>query len=122
VTGENLAPGGELTPNLRLRRPLGRGGMGVLWIAEHRALGTEVVVKFLSDELLGDPSAARRIAREAAAAAQVRSPHVAQVFDHGVSESGLPFIVMERHATRDAWHVVARRNDDDHRPACQGTA
>jgi serine/threonine-protein kinase len=85
-----------LTPNLRLRRPLGRGGMGVLWIAEHRALGTEVVVKFLSDELLGDPSAARRIAREAAAAAQVRSPHVAQVFDHGVSESGLPFIVMER--------------------------
>jgi serine/threonine protein kinase len=95
VPGEELAIGGELTANLRLVRPLGRGGMGVLWIAEHRALGHEVVVKFLSDELLGNLSAAKRIAREAAAAARVRSPHVVQVFDHGVSESGMPFIVME---------------------------
>jgi len=70
--------------------------MGVLWIAEHQTLGTEVVVKFLKDELVGERSGARRIAQEAAAAARVRSPHVVQVFDHGVSADGVPFIVMER--------------------------
>lgn len=74
--------------------------MGVLWIAEHRALGSEVVVKFLCDELAGDSSAARRIAHEAAAAARVRSPHVVQILDHGVSE-GTPFIVMELLEGRD---------------------
>jgi serine/threonine protein kinase len=83
-----------VTSSLRLLRPLGRGGMGVLWIAEHRALGNEVVVKFLSDELADDPSAAKRIAGEAAAAARVKSPHVVQILDHGVS-GGTPFIVME---------------------------
>lgn len=96
MTREQSARDVELTPNLRLVRPLGRGGMGVLWIAEHRTLGNEVVVKFLSDELVDDPSAAKRIAREAAAAANVKSPHVVQVFDHGVSKAGVPFIVMER--------------------------
>jgi serine/threonine-protein kinase len=68
--------------------------MGVLWVAKHRALGSEVVVKFLNDELTDGPSAAKRIAREAALAARVKSPHVVQVLDHGVSE-GTPFIVME---------------------------
>jgi hypothetical protein len=71
VRGAEQTYGSDLTPTLRLVRPLGRGGMGVLWVAEHRALETEVVVKFLNDELSRDPSAARRIAREAAVAARV---------------------------------------------------
>jgi len=68
--------------------------MSVVWLAEHLALGNEVVIKFLNDELAGHPSAAKRIACEAATAARVRSPHVVQVLDHGVWE-GKPFIVME---------------------------
>lgn len=68
--------------------------MGVLWVAQHRALGNEVVVKFLREELADDPSAARKIAREAAAAARVKSPHVVQILDHGVAD-GTPFVVME---------------------------
>jgi serine/threonine-protein kinase len=86
--------GAEIAPNIRLVRPLGRGGMGVLWLAEHRTLRTEVVVKFLNDELAGDPSNAKAVAREAAAAARVRSAHIVQILDHGVRE-GVPFIVME---------------------------
>lgn len=66
----------------------------MLWVAEHSALRNEVVVKFLSDELADDPSAARRIAREAAAAARVKSPHVVHVLDYGVTD-GTPFVVME---------------------------
>ncbi len=74
--------------------------MGVLWVAEHRGLRSEVVVKFLTDELADDPSAAKGVAREAAAAARVRSPHVVQILDHGVAD-GAPFIVMERLEGRD---------------------
>jgi serine/threonine-protein kinase len=90
-----------VTPNLRLVRPLGHGGMGVLWIAQHRTLDSEVVVKFLSDELADDAAAAERFAREAAAAARVKSPHVVQILDYGVTASATPFIVMELLEGRD---------------------
>src|SRR2546425_541299 len=48
--------------------------MGSVWIAEHLALRTEVVVKFMSDDLAADPSALARFSREAAAAAQAKGP------------------------------------------------
>ena len=100
MPGATPAGGMELGSSavFRLLRPLGRGargGMGVLWVAEHRALATEVVVKFLADELAAHPGAAAAIAAEAATTAQLRSPHVVQVLDHGVTEEGVPFIVME---------------------------
>ncbi len=84
-----------VTPNVRLVRPLGEGGMGAVWVADHLALRTQVVVKFISDSLKANDEARERFSREAAAAAQVKSPHVVQTFDHGVTEDGRPYIVME---------------------------
>jgi eukaryotic-like serine/threonine-protein kinase len=81
--------------NVRLKRVLGRGGMGSVWVAMHEALQTEVAVKFISPEIATNPEAVARFKREATAAAQLRSPHVVQVFDHGVTAEGVPFIVME---------------------------
>ncbi len=69
--------------------------MGSVWVADHLALKTEVVVKFMSKELAQSPDAVARFAREAAAASQVKSPHVVQTFDHGVTSDGVPYIVME---------------------------
>ena len=69
--------------------------MGSVWVAEHLGLRTDVAVKFLSAELASDETSVTRFAREAAAASQVKSPHVVQMFDHGVTEDGVPFIVME---------------------------
>jgi serine/threonine-protein kinase len=91
----NLDPQSELTSTLRLLRKLGEGGMGSVWIAEHRGLSTEVVVKFMSPEIAKHEPSVARFTQEAALAAKVRHPHVVQVFDHGVSEGGVPFIVME---------------------------
>jgi serine/threonine protein kinase len=89
------ASGLRISPAVRLIRKLGSGGMGSLWVAKHERLNTEVAVKLMAPELARDPSFVQRFAREAAAAARVRSPHVVQVFDHGISSTGLPFIVME---------------------------
>jgi serine/threonine-protein kinase len=78
-----------------LVRPLAEGGMATVWVARHLGLRTDVVVKFISQELSSDPEALARFRREAAAAAEVKSPHVVQMIDHGLTDEGLPYIAME---------------------------
>jgi serine/threonine-protein kinase len=88
-------PGDPITPSIRLVRELGSGGMGSVWVADHAALQTQVVVKFMHVQLSGDRDSVLRFSREAAAGANVKSPHVVQVLDHGIAPDGAPFIVME---------------------------
>ena len=90
-----LNTGDFVTPTVQLVRPLAEGGMGRVWVAKHTGLDTEVVVKLMSDEMFSRPDGAERFAREAAAAAAIKSPHVVQIFDHGLTEGGVPYIVME---------------------------
>jgi eukaryotic-like serine/threonine-protein kinase len=81
--------------NLRLVRQVGRGAMGSVWVADHLGLQSQVAVKFMLSASLNDPVSVARFRQEAKAAAEIRSPHVVQVFDHGVTEEGENFIVME---------------------------
>ncbi|WP_437312950.1 serine/threonine-protein kinase [Sorangium sp. So ce385] len=76
-------------------RPLGQGGMGSVWVADHLSLGSQVAVKFMAPGIAQSAAFAERFRREAMTAAQLKSPHVAQVFDQGVTEAGVPYIVME---------------------------
>ena len=84
-----------MTPAVELVSLLGRGGMGDVWLADHSGLGCRVVVKFLSKDMAENEDAVSRFKREASSAAAVKSPHVVQVFDHGITADGIPFIVME---------------------------
>ncbi len=90
-----MRAGEHVTPQVRLVRSIGAGGMGAVWLADHLTLKTQVAVKFILAGRETDTEARERFSREAEAAAQVKSPHVAQIFDHGVTEDGIPFIVME---------------------------
>lgn len=83
--------------------------MGAVWLAEHTGLRTKVVVKFMHDELDGSDNARSRFSREAAAAAQIKSPHVVQMLDHGVTDDGAPFIVMEYLEGRNLGEVLRER-------------
>ena len=74
--------------------PLGRGGMGAVWVGEHIELKSAVAVKFIDQHLAEDDRAKKRFRLEAQAAAALRSPHVVQVFDYGI-DAGEPYIVME---------------------------
>lgn len=78
----------------RLNRLIGRGGMASVWHATHLGLDTPCAVKFIEGELANLAEAHERFEREAKAAAQLRSPHVVQILDHGVWEN-TPFIAME---------------------------
>ncbi len=106
----NLEPGVHVTPNVKLVRPLGEGGMGAVWVAEHLALGTEVAVKFLQGDYAKDPAARARFSQEAAAASQVKSSHVVKIYDYGITDADVPFIVMEMLEGTDlAGRIAAER-------------
>ena len=96
-----LQPGTSDAPSVRLVRPIGHGGMGRVWLAEHLTLDTNVVVKFMSSDIAATADGAARFAREASVAAAVKSPHVVQVFDHGITPEGDAYIVMELLEGRD---------------------
>src|SRR5262245_43180969 len=80
---------------------LGSGGMGYVISARHTELGEMVALKFLRPEALVHPELVERFAREARAAAKIRSEHVANVFDVGALPDGTPYIVMEYLAGKD---------------------
>ena len=93
---QRLTPGTKLTDVLTLVRILGEGGMGTVWLANHRMLGTEVAVKVMHPELgYRDPSLLERFAAEARAAAKIRHPHIVQMLDHGKTEDGTAWLSME---------------------------
>ena len=97
----NPVPGLLVGENLRLVRELGRGGMGSVWVADHRTLGTQVAIKFLSAELASSVEARGRFTLEASTAARLKSQYVVQTYDHGITPDGLPYIVMELLDGRD---------------------
>ena len=108
-----LRSGYKLTPDLRLVRRLGGGGMGSVWVAHHSRLDSEVIVKFLARNLAADEAARQRFAREVALAARVRSPHVVQLLDHGISEAGQPYMVMELLDGEDLDQLLRRKGKLD---------
>jgi serine/threonine-protein kinase len=79
----------------RTLRPLGRGAMGEVVVAEHRRLRKEVVVKLLHERLIADAHYVDRMRVEAEALASLSSPHLVQVTDSSVTPAGRPFFVME---------------------------
>jgi serine/threonine protein kinase len=78
----------------RLIRQIGEGGMGSVWLATHLGLGIPCAVKFVEGEWRRQPEMVARFEREAKVEAQLRSPHVVHVLDHGVWQ-GTPYIAME---------------------------
>ena len=85
---------------------IGRGGVGIIAAARHVTLRQLVALKFLRPEIESDPEVVRRFVREAQAAAQIRSEHVARVMDAGTLEDGTVFLVFEHLVGRDLARVL----------------
>jgi serine/threonine protein kinase len=91
-----VATKGDLIGGLyRLERPLGRGAMGSVWLARHERLDAEMAVKLINAEAARSVVVRSRFEREAKLVARVKSIHVTKMIDHGVSEDGTSYIVME---------------------------
>ncbi len=79
----------------QLLRELGRGATAIVFEADHVALGKRVAVKVLHPSLAGNARCEARFAHEARLVAALRHPHIAEVYDTGLTEGGLQYLVLE---------------------------
>ena len=79
----------------KIQQELGRGAMGVVYLAWHRDLGRPCVIKFVHPEKDSSGALRHRFEREARETSLLRSPYTVQVFDFGVTQKGELYYVME---------------------------
>jgi serine/threonine protein kinase len=105
--GGELPHAGETLGEFRLLREIGRGGMGLVYLAEQPSLKRRVALKVLRRHLTLEPRHVDRFRREAQAAARLRHPHVVPVFGVG-EQDGHHWIAMELVEGPTLADVVAR--------------
>ncbi len=79
----------------QLKRRLGKGGMGEVYLAEHVLLKRPCAVKVIRPEQAGDPTTLQRFLREVQVTATLTHPNTIQVFDYGQTNDGTVFYAME---------------------------
>ena len=79
----------------RLRRLLGAGGMGEVYLAEHLLLKRPCAVKLIRPGAATDPRALERFEREVRLTATLSHPNIVEVYDYGRAEDGTYYYVME---------------------------
>lgn len=94
VTAADHGVVGRTLGHYRIQRPLGAGGMGVIYLAEDERLGRPVALKAVAPRFMNDPLRLERLRREARAAAALTHPGIATVY--ALEEfDGLTFIASE---------------------------
>ena len=87
--------GRTLQDTYRIKRLLGKGGMGAVYEASHLRLPRCFAVKLLTSEVTEDSEALARFRREAEVTSALGHPHIVEVVDFNTTEDQEPYIVME---------------------------
>ena len=87
-------PDPQVLNHYRILGPIGRGGMGEVFVAEDTKLHRKVALKILPADMAADPERRIRFEREAQAVAAINHPNIVTI--HSVEEAdGVPFLTME---------------------------
>jgi Protein kinase domain len=111
----DLSAGDEFA-GYRIERSLGRGGMGVLYLAVEPGLERRVALKLIAPEAAADEVFARRFAEESRIAASIEHPNVVPIYAAG-EEGGIPFIAMRYVSGSDLGRRLAREGRLEPAPA-----
>ncbi|HEX8689525.1 MAG TPA: serine/threonine-protein kinase, partial [Solirubrobacterales bacterium] len=98
---------GDRFAGYRIERQLGRGGMGVLYLAVEPGLERRVALKLIAPEAAADEVFARRFAEESRIAASIEHPNVVPIYAAG-EEDGIPFIAMRYVSGSDLGKRISR--------------
>ena len=101
---------GTVVGNYRITSELARGGMEVIYRAEHVGMGQQAVIKQMLPEFVRNPASVERFFHEAKAAAAIDDPGIVKIFDSGTLPDGSTFITME--LLKGQWSVVADAGGD----------
>ena len=86
---------------------LGEGGMGSVFVAQHRFLGDRVALKVLHGTYANNPQIAQRFFQEAKSARDIGHPSIVKVLDFGQSDDGSLYLVMELLGGQSLKQVIA---------------
>ena len=86
---------GETFGNYEVVATLGKGGVGVVYLAQHHTIARRAAVKVLAPELSKDRDVVKRFFVEALATSLIHHPGIVEVYDYDVESSGRAYIVME---------------------------
>jgi serine/threonine-protein kinase len=100
--------GSVLKGRYQIEAPLGEGGMAVVYRARNTLVERPVAVKVMNANLAGDRALKERFRREAKNAAAVAHPNIIEIFDHGETDDGTPFLVMELLDGEPLDHLIER--------------
>ena len=88
-------PGTQIGP-YKLIKPLGEGGMGVVWLAEQaQPIRRQVALKIIRSGMVNSAHVVARFKAERQALTMMEHVNIARVLDAGATERGLPYFVME---------------------------
>ena len=88
--------GGVIGDKYAIKGILGEGGMGVVYEAEHMAMGRIVAIKVLHPENAQKREAVSRLQHEAKVTGNLGHPNICEIYDMGRLDDGSPYVVMER--------------------------
>ena len=106
-----MKPGDLLVSKYRLERVLGVGGMGKVWAAINEGNGRPVAIKLMHalPPKFRDRTLRERMLREARAGGALQHKNIVDVYDVGETESGDPFLVMERLSGETLADLIQRK-------------
>ena len=102
-----MKAGTRIGGKYRLVRPLGEGGMGVVWSAINELTEREVALKLIRGQDTTEDSR-MRLLREARACGRINHRNVVEIYDVGQTDSGDPFLVMQMLAGETVGEKLAR--------------
>jgi hypothetical protein len=88
---------------------LGRGGMGVVYLAEQPELGRKVAIKVIAPALASDPAYLERFKHESRLAAAIEHPNAIPIYEAGVADGEIPYLVMRYVDGLDLATVIRRQ-------------